>query len=70
VYTIIRDPSMRDDFAQAVNIGCCTLWHMSDRWPDIAAVAALRLDPRTEAAIQPIDYANALDAMRDTEGSF
>lgn len=42
VYTIIRDPNMRDDFAQAVNIGCCTIWNALDRWPDVAAIAARR----------------------------
>lgn len=53
IYTIIRDPNMRDDFAQAVNIGCCTLWNMTDKWPNIAAIAALQMDQATLDAIEP-----------------
>lgn len=53
VYTIIRDPNMRDDFAQATNIGCCTLWHMTNKWPNIAAVAAMRVDPAFYRKIEP-----------------
>jgi hypothetical protein len=53
IYTIIRDPNMRDDFAQAVNIGACTLWQMTDRWPNIAAIQAMRPDDATAQAVHP-----------------
>jgi len=43
VFKIVRDPSRADDFAQAVNIGCCTLWHLSDNWPNLAADIGLRV---------------------------
>lgn len=33
IYTIQRNPNFSDDFAQAVNIGCCGLWQMTDTWP-------------------------------------
>jgi hypothetical protein len=39
IYTIIRNPMFTDDFAQAVNIGCCALWHSTNSWPNIAARA-------------------------------
>ena len=61
IYTIIRDPNMRDDFAQAVNIGCCSLWNMTDKWPEIAAVSALRLEQDVLNAIQPVDIEVADD---------
>ncbi len=34
VFTVTRDPHMSDDFAQAVTMGCCALWDMSEKWPD------------------------------------
>lgn len=37
IYTIIKSPMFTDDFAQAVNIGCCALWQSTGRWPDLAA---------------------------------
>lgn len=33
IYTIQRNPNFSDDFAQAVNIGCCSLWQTMDSWP-------------------------------------
>ncbi len=61
VYTITRDPNMRDDFAQATNIGACALWHMSDNWPNIAAVSALRVPKDLLDAIHP----ESKDALLD-----
>lgn len=43
IFRIIRDVTRSDDFAQAVNIGCCALWHTTDRWPDLASVAGLEI---------------------------
>ena len=34
IYTIQRNPALSDDFAQAVNIGCLCLWHMTGSWPN------------------------------------
>lgn len=33
-YMIKRHHSLRDDFAQAVNIGCLSLWHTVNKYPD------------------------------------
>ncbi len=53
VYVITRNPNMSDDFAQAVNIGACTLYYMSGRWPDIADAAKYQIDPALLARIHP-----------------
>ena len=36
VYTIQRHPHQPDDFAQAINLGCCALWYLHQRWPSMA----------------------------------
>lgn len=51
-YSIIRDPARSDDFAQAVNIGCCCLWNINDSWPDISAVAHLAISPELESTLR------------------
>ncbi len=43
IYTIQRNPMFSDDFAQAVNIGACCLWHMSGRWPRLAEMSGLAI---------------------------
>jgi hypothetical protein len=53
IYTITRDPSKSDDFAQAVNIGCCTLWHMTQKWPNIAEMAAMQVSQELLNSIHP-----------------
>jgi hypothetical protein len=35
-YTIIRNSSMSDDFAQMCNIGSAALWHANKAWPDFS----------------------------------
>jgi hypothetical protein len=42
VYTIIRNPTMTDDFAHAVNFAACTIWHRTQRWPQLATIAKIR----------------------------
>lgn len=37
--SIIRDPNLPDDFAQAVNMGCCAIWYSTDSWPNLAAAS-------------------------------
>lgn len=43
LYTIVRNPMFSDDFAQAVNIGCCALWHATNSWPNLAQLAHLQI---------------------------
>jgi hypothetical protein len=43
IYTIIRDPHLSDDFAQAVNIGCLALYQANDKWPNVAEIEHLRI---------------------------
>jgi hypothetical protein len=42
LYTIVRNPSLPDDFAQAVAIGCVGLWQMSGQFPDPAQREGIR----------------------------
>ncbi len=56
LYTIIRDPTLSDDFAQAVNIGCCALWQMT-KWPDLSLVRTdLKVTQELLNAIHPPDH--------------
>ncbi len=56
LYTIIRNPMFKDDFAQAVNIGCCALWHATSSWPNVAQLASMRLtQDQLMAAAPPHD---------------
>lgn len=41
IYTILSTDGVPDDFAQAVNIGTCALWHANNAWPDFAAAAGI-----------------------------
>jgi hypothetical protein len=43
-YLIIRENKRSDDFAQAVNIGACTLWYMTEHWPNLAQMSKYRVD--------------------------
>lgn len=42
VLTIQSNASLPDDFAQAVNMGCMTLWHVTGKWPDLGEFRALQ----------------------------
>lgn len=53
MYTIVRNPMFKDDFAQAVNIGCCALWHSTQAWPNLASVAHLQLNESQLSAAAP-----------------
>jgi hypothetical protein len=56
VYTIQRNPLLSDDFAQAVNIGCCALWHMYGAWPNFSELQdQWRADQQAMDSIGPID---------------
>jgi len=39
VYMIIKADSLSDDFAQAVNLGCLALWHVTGNWPNFSSIA-------------------------------
>jgi len=55
LYTIIRDTSTKapDDFAQAVNIGCLALFHMSGNWPNVAEAAHMKASLEQLEAFSP-----------------
>jgi len=53
IYTIIRNPTLSDDFAQAINIGCCAIWHSMDAWPNLAELTGLRLSAAQATAAAP-----------------
>jgi hypothetical protein len=55
VYTIIRDQSTKkpDDFAQAVNMGCLALFHMTGAWPNIAEAANMKATIEQLSALDP-----------------
>ena len=53
-YYITSNPNMSDDFAQAVNIGACTLWYMNKDWPNIAEASKFRLPPHMLAHVHPV----------------
>jgi hypothetical protein len=40
IYIIRKMEGFTDDFAQAINLGCAALWHMTE-WPDFAQLAGL-----------------------------
>ena len=54
IYTILRDPSGPDDFAQAVNMGTMALCHMSGAWPDFAKYEEIALSEEVLRATNPI----------------
>ena len=41
IYTITRNTMLTDDFAQAVNLGACAIWHSEGAWPNYAEAAAI-----------------------------
>lgn len=56
IYTIQRHAQMSDDFAQAVNIGCCALWHVNQKWPNLASIRHLTMtEDQIQAAISRSD---------------
>lgn len=57
LYSITKNTTLSDDFAQAVNLGCIALWHANEAWPDFAAVARIaRLTPAQITAAGHADY--------------
>lgn len=61
VYTVVPADltGVSDDFAQAVNIGACALFYMVNKWPDVAVLSKIRLNPEmlNDAEALGIDWA-------------
>lgn len=53
IYKIVRQQNSTDDFAQAVNMGCCTLWYMTRNWPNIAIADRYRISADVIDAMSP-----------------
>ncbi len=53
IYTIVRDPALIDDFAQAVNLGYIILCQAAGMWPDVSAVQGLAIDRALHDALNP-----------------
>lgn len=53
IYKIIRQQNMTDDFAQAVNMGCCALWYMTKAWPDTTVADRYRISNEVLQAMNP-----------------
>ena len=51
IYTISRHDRLSDDFAQAVNIGCCTLWYHTRQWPEVTMRPGYELSEAQELAM-------------------
>lgn len=52
-YLIVRHPNLSDDFAQAVNIGCCALWHIARQWPDLSATMKFHIPVDLDLLTRP-----------------
>lgn len=61
IYTITRNTLLSDDFAQAVNIGAASLWHINQAWPNFAAIAGI--SRAAQLAAREIDYEEFDDGM-------
>lgn len=58
IYTIQRHAQLTDDFAQAVNIGCCALWHVNKKWPNLGRVRQIAItEDQLRAAVAQNDAA-------------
>lgn len=52
--TIIRNKQAGpDDFAHAVNMGACSMFHAHGKWPDVAQLAGTKLDPQILEVMSP-----------------
>lgn len=70
IYTIIRNPQMTDDFAQAVNIGCCALWYMSKKWPNVAVTSKFQIPEEAMKAAMPAQTQDWSDTDLGFSGYF
>lgn len=58
IYTITRNTLLSDDFAQAVNIGCASAWHINNAWPNFAELAGIGRVSQAMAAAESGDWAD------------
>lgn len=56
VYVISKNPTMSDDFAQAVNLGTMALCHLSGKWPDLAQSTKLIIPEGLLKYCQPLGH--------------
>jgi hypothetical protein len=61
IYTITRNTLLSDDFAQAVNIGCASAWHINNAWPNFAELAGIGRVPQAIAAAETGDFDDDID---------
>lgn len=54
-YVIVRQQNLTDDFAQAVNMGCCALWHMTGKWPNFALAEQYKISQDALDAASPLE---------------
>lgn len=54
-YKVVTAAGKTDDFAQAVNLGACGLWHISGLWPDLRNVRYMERVPNIDAAMRDLD---------------
>lgn len=52
-YFITRNPNQPDDFAQAVNVGCCCLFQLSSKWPDLSETMKYFIPPELMSMFSP-----------------
>lgn len=53
IYLVHRKPKETDDFAHALNMGACALWHHSKKWPDLAKVTELKMSKKQLKFMNP-----------------
>jgi hypothetical protein len=59
IYTITRNTLLTDDFAQAVNLGACALWHVCQAWPNFAQLAGIgRITAQQVSQERDVDWAD------------
>ena len=64
IYKVGRQPGFPDDFAHAVNYGCCALWNAHDAWPDLAALTGHAVRILTQEQYEAIvGEENAVDDL-------
>jgi len=53
IFTVQRNPAFSDDFAHAVCYAAATIWHRTDRWPNLVQMAQYRLTQQQEQLVSP-----------------
>lgn len=53
IYLIRRTPTLPDDFAQSVNIGCVTLWQVAKMWPKLNEISKYQISAEYLDVLNP-----------------